>query len=74
MSDPEFSDEDINEWFGDYNFAGISEPKEDEPCPECHGTRKTVINKHVGVEDCPVCAQTAYMTRRCSKTEDWVGE
>ena len=38
--------------------AGISEPKEDEPCPECHGTRKTVINKHIGVEDCPVCAQT----------------
>ena len=39
-------------------IAGGSEPKEDEPCPECHGTRKTVINKHIGVEDCPVCAQT----------------
>ena len=36
-------------------IAGESEP---DTCPECHGTRKTVINKHVGVEDCPVCAQT----------------
>lgn len=26
-------------------------------CPECHDTRKTVINKFVGVEDCPVCTQ-----------------
>ena len=24
-------------------------------CPECHGTRKTVINNIIGVEDCPIC-------------------
>lgn len=28
-------------------------------CPECHGTGKTVINKHIGVEDCPECAADA---------------
>lgn len=25
-------------------------------CPECHGTGKTVINKAIGVEDCPLCS------------------
>ena len=39
----------------DYLIA--SEELAPDTCPECHGTRKTVINKHVGVEDCPVCGR-----------------
>ena len=35
----------------------VSEELAPDTCPECHGTRKTVINKHVGVEDCPVCGR-----------------
>ena len=36
----------------------ITEPEEEhtpDTCPECHGTRKTVISKVIGVEDCPEC-------------------
>ena len=42
-----------NEW----RKAPVSEELAPDTCPECHGTRKTVINKHVGVEDCPVCGR-----------------
>ena len=39
------------------SFERVSEELAPDTCPECHGTRKTVINKHVGVEDCPVCGR-----------------
>ncbi len=33
----------------------VSEEHTPDTCPECHGTRKTVISKVIGVEDCPEC-------------------
>ena len=35
----------------------VSEGQTPDTCPECHGTGKTVINKHIGVEDCPECGR-----------------
>ncbi len=35
----------------------VSEEPSPDTCPECHGTGKTVINKHIGVEDCPECGR-----------------
>ena len=38
-------------------LASVSEEQPPDTCPECHGTGKTVINKHIGVEDCPECGR-----------------
>ena len=38
-------------------LARVSEEQPPDTCPECHGTGKTVINKHIGVEDCPECSR-----------------
>ncbi len=35
----------------------VSEEQPPDTCPECHGTGKTVINKHIGVENCPECSR-----------------
>ena len=45
------------EWIADRVREAVSEEQPPDTCPECHGTGKTVINKHIGVEDCPECGR-----------------
>ena len=43
----------------------VSEEQPPDTCPECHGTGKTVINKHIGVENCPECGRDSEGLATC---------